>query len=69
MSKGRRTYFMTSEAIENLEQGRAGAAKVQAGSPPFHDRYNKARAVTEAIDDLIEDLTGDRENFWGKPHG
>lgn len=61
---------MISEAIENLEKGRAGAVKVQTGSPPFHGRYNKAHAIVEAIDDLVEKLTGDREKkLWGKPHG
>lgn len=69
MSRGKRSSFITSEALEKLEQGRNGAVTVKAGSPPFHERYNKACAVTKAIDDLVEDLTGDREKLWVKPHG
>lgn len=66
MSRGRRSHYIKSEALELLKEGRHGAAKVLAGSPPFKDRYKKALAVTEAIDDLVEDLTGDRELFWEK---
>jgi len=69
MSRGRRTHYIKTDALKLLEQGRNGAAKVQGGEPPFHDRYNKAEAVMSAIDDLVEDLTGDRELFWGKGHG
>lgn len=69
VSRGRRSSYQMQDALEELEKGRNGAVKVKAGSPPFHDRYNKACAVTDAIDDLVEDLTGDREKLWGKPHG
>jgi hypothetical protein len=69
MSKGRRSPFRTPDALEKLRVGRDGAIMVCAGSKPFGDTYNKARALKEAIDDLAEDLTGDRELFWTKPHG
>ncbi|MEX3008379.1 hypothetical protein [Hoeflea sp. TYP-13] len=64
MSKGRRSAFNTPEILEQLEKGRKGALAVMAGSPPFRDRYKKALAITEAIDELTEELTGDREHFW-----
>ncbi|MEX3008930.1 hypothetical protein [Hoeflea sp. TYP-13] len=66
MSKGRRSSFSIPAAIEKLDTGRKGALAVMAGSRPFKERYKKARAVTEAIDDLAQDLTGDRERFWEK---
>ncbi len=69
MSKGRRSPYSLSDVLDKLQTGRAGAVRVQAGSPPFHDHYNRARAVIEAIDALAEELTGDRERFWSKPHG
>jgi hypothetical protein len=69
MSKGRRSPFSLSDVLEKLQTGRTGAVRIQAGSPPFHEQYNKARAVVDAIDSLTEELTGDREKFWTKPHG
>ncbi len=69
MSRGRRASFAVPDALKKLEVGRKGATTVMAGSQPFKNRYNKARAVTEAIDNLVEDLTGDRELFWEKAHG
>jgi len=69
MSKGRRSPYKLEDVLELLEAGRAGAVRVKAGSQPFKERYNKANAVSEAIDDLAENLTGERERFWAKPHG
>ncbi len=69
MSRGRRSSFQTPEVLKKLEIGRKGATTVMAGSPPFKDRYKKALAVTQAIDDLAFELTGDKELFWDKGHG
>ncbi len=69
MTRGRRSSFQIPDVLEKLEVGRKGAIEIMSGSPPFHVRYNKALAVIEAIDDLVEDLTGDRERLWSKPHG
>lgn len=69
MSKGRRSPYSLSDVLEKLQTGRSGAVRIQAGSPPFRDQYNRARAVIDAIDDLAEELTGDREHFWTRPHG
>ncbi|WP_419911950.1 hypothetical protein [Hoeflea sp.] len=66
MSKGRRSPYSTEEALQMLETGRKGAMKIQAGSQPFKQRYNKAGSVLDAIDDLAKDLTGDPEHFWEK---
>ena len=42
-----------------------------AGNRTFGDtgRYNRARDIGMAIDELVEALTDDRERFWTKPHG
>lgn len=69
MSKSRRSSYPRDEVLKQLEASRAGAVRVQAGSQPFKDRYNKAKAIIDAIDDLVEEMTGDRELLWGKPHG
>ncbi|MCY6380541.1 hypothetical protein [Hoeflea prorocentri] len=69
MSKGRRSAFCKEEVLDKLRVGRDGAMMVCAGAQPFKDRYNKANAILRSIDDLTEDLTGDREYFWVKPHG
>ena len=69
MSKGRRSSFSLDEVLKKLETGRDGATRIMAGSKPFHDRYNRARDITQAIDELVEALTDDPERFWAKPHG
>lgn len=69
MSKARRTTIDVAEALARLEVGREGAIRVRAGSKPFHERYNSAKAVTDAIDKSTESLSGDAQHFWGKPHG
>jgi flagellin-like hook-associated protein FlgL len=69
MTHARRSAYALDEVLKQLETGRAGATRVQAGSKSFHDRYNAAKDVTDAIDELVEELTGDRERFWVKPHG
>ena len=42
--------------------------EVMAGVCPLSDTYNRASALADAIDDLTEDLTGDRERFCEKGH-
>lgn len=69
MSKGRRSSYVLPDTLEKLRIGRDGAVAVLAGTQPFNDRYKKAAAITQAIDDLVEDLTGNRELFWAQPHG
>ena len=69
MSKGRRSSFSLDEVLKKLEVGRDGATRIMAGSKPFHGRYNRARDITQAIDELVEALTDDPERFWTKPHG
>ena len=57
------------ELLKQLEVGRDGATRIMAGSKPFQGRYNGARDIVMAIDELAEVLTDDRERFWTKPHG
>ena len=47
--------------------GHERTVSIQAGSRLFHVCYNSAKAVTDAIDALVEKLTGDRGRFWSKP--
>jgi hypothetical protein len=63
MTHARRSAYALDEVPKQLEAGRDGAIRVQAGSKPFGDQYNTAKAVTESIDELVEELTGDRERF------
>ena len=51
------------ELLKQLEVGREGATRVMAGSKPFHGRYNRARDIVMAIDELVEVLTCDREKI------
>jgi len=69
MSRRKRSALDLSLTLSNLKTGRSGAIAVMASTKPFGDRYRLAQAVTKAIDDLVEDVTGDRELFWTKPHG
>ena len=69
MTRARRSSLDLPRTIENLKRGRDGAISVCAAVRPFSEDYNKAQAVTSAIDDLAEALTGDRELFWLKGHG
>lgn len=56
-------------ALEALREGRSGAIRVHREAKINSPEYQAATAVTQAIDDLAEQLTGDREHFWTVPHG
>ncbi|WP_136661820.1 hypothetical protein [Nitratireductor sp. XY-223] len=68
-TKPRRAYYVKDEALKMLETGRKGAIKVSGGERFSSPEAKAARAVANAIDDLVEALTGDRELFWDKGHG
>ncbi len=61
-----RGYINPDEALEKLGSGRSGAVyvlqKAKIGSP----EYRAALSTVEAIDDLVELITGDREHFHNK---
>jgi hypothetical protein len=69
MSKARRSYIDIETTLAGLQKGRQAALAVCAGTKPASDLYNRASALLDAIDDLAEALTGERETFWIKPHG
>lgn len=60
----RRGHIDIQKALEGLRKGRESAIQVcstaRIGSPP----YRLAGAAQEAIDDLVGELTGDREYLW-----
>lgn len=52
-------------AIGECRKACVEALAVEPIGAPLHDR---TVAVMQAIDNLAELLTGDREHFWTKPH-
>jgi hypothetical protein len=67
MSKERRSYIDIETTLAGLQKGREAALAVCAGSNS--NLYNRASALLDAIDDVAEALTGEREAFWTKPRG
>jgi hypothetical protein len=55
--------------IEALREARSNTVKCSAAEPFGSPRYEFCHAVVTSIDDLAEDLTGDRTLFHTKPHG
>ena len=58
MSKGRRPSYSLDQVLKKLEVGRDGAARIMAGSKPFHGKFNNARDIIMAIDELVGVLAG-----------
>ena len=69
-SRRRPELFETEKRALLARLGECRAAVIEARSHlvPGCDTCRRGDAVTEAIDDLVELLTGDREHFWAKPH-
>jgi hypothetical protein len=55
--------------IEALGNARDMAIKCSSAQPYGSARHQRCHAVTNSIDALAEDLTGDRTLFHLKPHG
>ena len=64
-----RGVINTKAVLLSLKEGRSGAIRVCREAKINSPEYKAAQAVTEAIDDLAEKLTGNREFFWTVPHG
>lgn len=69
MRRTRRSGNFNREAfLLSLGESRRLATRVcacvQIGGP----LYRQAEALMQAIDDLAETLTGNREHFWQRPH-
>lgn len=56
------------ELIAAIHVARRGAIKAQTSLSSQSETYRLCNVLTEAVDDLAEHLTGDRELFWGKPN-
>jgi len=66
--RSQRGYINTKEVLQKLKQGRDGAIKVHREAKINGPEYQAASRVTEAIDDLAEELTGDRAYFHMRAH-
>ena len=58
----RLTY--TKEVLEGLRLGRRACIQTHARPRVESDQYQLASKVMDAIDDMAESLTGDRQYFW-----
>lgn len=67
MSKSVRSYTEAEPALLELGKARETALAVRAGSDLTSDRYGRATVLLDAIDNLAEAITGDRETLWIKP--
>jgi len=63
-----RGHVNKDQVLKKLRAGRLGAIQVHAEAKIDSDEYRAASAVTGAIDDLAERLTGDQTFFHLKPH-
>jgi hypothetical protein len=72
MSRARRPHFGfhdQQKLLETLGNARDWVTKCGSGCTDFGSaRYQKCRGVQKAIDELAEDLTGDRAYFHLKAH-
>ena len=72
MVSHRRRQFLESDNAALLRAiGACRDACIEAlrRAPPTDEIAKRTRALTDAIDDVVEVLTGNREHFWLKPHG
>ena len=53
--------------LSELNAGRKGAIRVLTQTKISSDQYRAAYRLVQAIDDVVELLTGDREYFYLKP--
>ena len=66
IQRTRRGTIKKSEVLTKLEVGRRGAVQVCTEAKINSDEYRRAGAVLTTIDDLTEELTGDRSHFHAK---
>jgi hypothetical protein len=73
MSRGaRRPSFSPSdkgELLKAMREARRLAIQCSAAELTPTDLRAAADALHQAIDNLVEHLTGNREFFWATPHG
>lgn len=72
MVSHRRRRFYESDAMALLTAiaaCRDACIEALRKAPPTDEIAKRTRALSEAIDDVAEVLTGSREHFWLKPDG
>jgi hypothetical protein len=57
------------ELLEAIGACREACIRALAAAPIASETYKRAIKVTDAIDSLAEELTGDAEHFWTKKLG
>jgi hypothetical protein len=63
-----RGHVNKEQVLKKLQAGRHGAIQVRAEAKINSEEYRAATAVTGAIDELAEQLTGEKTFFHHKPH-
>ena len=72
MVSHRRRRFLESDTSALLKAvGACRDACIEAlrRAPPTDEIARRTRALTDAIDDVVEVLTGNRQHFWLAQHG
>jgi hypothetical protein len=67
-----RRQFLEADAatlLAAIGTCRAACIEPLRKAPPTDEIARRTRALTSAIDDVVEVLTGTRGRFWLKPHG
>jgi hypothetical protein len=62
-----RGFINTQEVLEKLSFGRAAAVQVMRSAKIGSPQYRTAMQLSEAIDDMVEKLTGDWTHFHDRP--
>ena len=69
MAPNRRGYIKKDKALLNLKTGRNAAIQVCREAKIKSEEYRAAIKIADAIDDLVELLTGDKSYFHEKGSG
>lgn len=69
MTRSRRGYIKKDTALLNLRTGRSAAIQVCREAKIKSEEYRAAIKIVDAIDELVELLTGDKSYFHEKGSG
>lgn len=69
MTKPRRSSLDRTKTLANLSAGRAGALSVCMSCRINSGEYRAALNMIEALDELVDCLTGDRNYLHAEAHG
>lgn len=63
-SRGRIVGAGLQQILDGLRVGRTASVAISSKSPIGGDAYKAADRLRQAIDDVVEILTGNRKLFW-----